>query len=513
MKKSEIKVKEPTLRVKLAIYFWVFILVMLILLWLFQVVLLESFYKSIKTKQIEKSAKSISNIIEKSQGDQEFLHKIIDEIGRSDINVTIFNKEKQKATNMYMTSGGTFKIAYNISGVEQDLLNKYYVLAEKNNGTITQIVNNEMILKYTEDEEIIGEIPNLEKSKKENLVYAGIVNIDFEFEEGETEKYEYLLFITSVINPVDSTVETIRFQLTIITAILVLFAIALAIYVSSKIAKPITDMNDTAKEFAKHNYNIKFKGKGYKEVSELADTLNYASTELSKVDKLHQELIANISHDLRTPLTMIIGYGEAMRDLPGENTPENIQIIIDEASYLSKLVTDLLDLSQLQSGAVNLTKSKFSISQTIGRILLRYSKLKEKDGYNIGFEYEKDVYVLADELKISQVIYNLVNNAINYSGEDKTVIVRQVIKDKTVRIEIEDHGNGIKKDKLEHIWDRYYKVDKTHKSAIIGTGLGLSIVKNMLDLHGAKYGVISKEGIGSIFWFELKIAEILEDPL
>ena len=137
----------------------------------------------------------------------------------------------------------------------------------------------------------------------------------------------------------------------------------------------------------------------------------------------------------------------------------------------------------------------------------RYNKLKEQEGYSLTFEYDEEIFVNADQSKIGQVVYNLVNNAINYSREDKRIVVRQIRKDDKVLIEVEDHGEGIDREHLENIWERYYKVDKEHKSSVIGTGLGLSIVKNILDLHSAKYGVKSVVGEGSIFWFELKISE------
>ena len=201
---------------------------------------------------------------------------------------------------------------------------------------------------------------------------------------------------------------------------------------------------------------------------------------------------------------MITGYGEVMRDLPGENTPENIQIIIDEATRLSTLVNDLLDLSKLQSGALLAEKKRFCLTDSIRDIFARYAKLVEQDGYNIIFEAQEDVYINADELRISQVIYNLVNNAVNHVGEDKTVIITQkVMKGGKVRIEVTDHGEGIPADKLEYIWERYYKVDKEHKRGVIGSGLGLSIVKSILDAHNAHYGVRSTLGKGSTFWFEI----------
>ena len=241
------------------------------------------------------------------------------------------------------------------------------------------------------------------------------------------------------------------------------------------------------------------------EIEELSDTLNYAAKELSKVESLRRELIANMSHDLRTPLTMISGYGEVMRDIPGENTPENVQIIIDETKRLTNLVNDMLDLSKIQSGVQELNLSEVNITQEIKNIIKRYDTLLKKDEYDIHFEYDEEVIVEADIIKLNQVIYNLINNAINYTGEDNQVIVRQIVKNKKVRIEIIDHGPGIEKDQLPYIWDRYYKVDKTHVRSKVGSGLGLSIVKGLLELHHAEYGVESEESKGSVFWFALPI--------
>ena len=128
-----------------------------------------------------------------------------------------------------------------------------------------------------------------------------------------------------------------------------------------------------------------------------------------------------------------------------------------------------------------------------------------QEGYRISFSADRDVSVYADRGMILQVVYNLINNAIHYTSEDKQVSVFQLVKGDTVRISVTDTGEGISEEEIPLIWDRYYKVDKVHKRAEIGTGLGLSIVKGVLELHGASYGVESTPGVGSTFWFELKI--------
>lgn len=147
----------------------------------------------------------------------------------------------------------------------------------------------------------------------------------------------------------------------------------------------------------------------------------------------------------------------------------------------------------------------YNLTQSIQSVFERYNKLKEQDGYTIEFEFDREAQVEADEYKIFQVIYNLINNAINYTGKNKTVWVRQKVIGEKVRIEVTDSGEGIAPEALPYVWERYYKVDKTHKRAVMGTGLGLSIVKNILELHNADYGVESEVGQGSTFWFELEI--------
>ena len=234
--------------------------------------------------------------------------------------------------------------------------------------------------------------------------------------------------------------------------------------------------------------------------------MNHTTRKLKEVDQMRRDLIANVSHDLRTPLTMISGYGEMMRDLPGENTPENVQVIIDEAHRLSNLVNDLLDLSKLQENKIELHIQDFDLTQLIQTVLYRYEKFMTQDGFDIQFQPAESVRVNADPDRLGQVLYNFINNAINYSLDDKRIVIRQRINGNRVRVEVEDHGEGISEDKLNYIWDRYYKVDKTHKRSSAGSGIGLAIVREILELHHAQYGVRSEVGQGSVFWFELSMA-------
>jgi signal transduction histidine kinase len=236
------------------------------------------------------------------------------------------------------------------------------------------------------------ELINLDNAPEQKPELPGKPDFRHPFENRKNESMIYVLtaknaagediviMLNSVVSPVNATVETLRIQLVYITLIMLVLALGLSFFISGKISKPIIKINSSAQALAKGDYDISFEKKGYKEIIELADTLNYAAKELSKTENLRRDLIANVSHDLRTPLTMITGYGEVMRDLPGENTPENVQIIIDEAKRLNTLVNDMLDLSKFQSGVQKLNVTRFNLTEVVREILKRYTKLTEQDG-------------------------------------------------------------------------------------------------------------------------------------
>lgn len=471
---------ELNIKWKLFAYFSLFSLIMLLLLWLFQIVFLNNFYEAIKVKELYDTSKAI-----------------LSELDSDDISDTIekLSHNKDICIILYKNS--------NVAYTSNVLMN--CVIHRMPSYLLYPIVSSEL----AENDEYFSKLSPERKDNnpfisgnKKNFADSVILAKKIYSKNNE----EFILVLNSVIEPVYSTTSTLRSQLICITVIMITLSFILSLIISKKIAHPIENINSSAKKLP-FEYNLKFEDSGYKEISELANTLTYVSSELSKVENLRRELIANISHDLRTPLTMITGYSEVIRDIPGENTPENIQVIIDESKRLTGLVNDLLDISKLQNGKMELNKEKFNLTKCIESILTRYTKLIEKDGYSIKFEKDTEVEIEADELKITQVIYNLINNAITYTGEDKSITIRQSVADGNVKIEIIDTGDGINEDEIQYIWDRYYKAKGNHKRAKVGTGLGLAIVKNVLQLHGAVFGVNNNPEKGANFWFVLKYSK------
>ena len=485
------KLREAPVKWKLVAAFAGFTLAMLALLWTFQVVLLDQFYKGIKTRDINAAADTLVRSVSSSISSTELDEQVQSIAARSELCVYIARMQNLTTPIASADTLPNCRI-HRMSPIE---LARLYLAAAENGGTyVERSVNTPGFV--VEGDGFRFFVPK--QDEIESLILVRVIQ--------QTDGNDLILYLNSTISPVDATVRTLQVQLLFVTAIMIVVSLILSLILSRRLALPIARINETAKQFAKGNYDVRFDGKGYREISELNSTLNYTAKELSKAEGLRRELLANISHDLRTPLTMITGYSEMMRDIPSENTPENIQVVIDAASRLTRLVNDLLDLSKLQAGVQELTVIRLNLTEMINGILLRYAKLTEQDGYQIVTEVAPDIWVDADESKLSQVIYNLINNAVNYTGSDKKITVRLFRKGEAARVEIVDTGIGIPVDQIDAVWERYYKIDRNHKRAAVGTGLGLSIVKNVLELHKAAYGVDSIVGKGSTFWFELPLS-------
>ena len=474
-------------------YMILFLLMLLVLLWSFQVVFFEQIYKSIKINEIKRAAEAITANCDLETSKVSLLAERL----AQDYELCMYIFDGQG----YLMVSKHYRLDCVIHRMDDVNLSMLRYYAKQNGGDNLNFLprNDFRNLRYY-NENYQGNVPDDDSGLGEGIIYTRIAHSD-------TRDEDITIILNTTVSPVGSTVRTLRTQLIIISVIMTIAALILSFLLARRVAKPIVRINSGAKLLAEGNYDVRFHVTGYREIAELSDTLSYAAEELSKTGALQRELIANISHDLRTPLTMIEGYAEVMRDIPGENTPENIQIIIDETKRLSSLVNDVLDISRLQSGTQELKLGDFNLTETIREVIGRFSKLTGQDGWTINFNAAEEVMVNADRTRILQVIYNYINNAITHSGSDKTVIVNQrVITDgdkKSVRIEVTDHGEGIAAENIPYIWDRYYKVDKLHKRAQTGSGLGLSIVKSILELHHAKYGVESELGKGSTFWFEL----------
>ncbi len=448
-------------------------------LWVFQTVFLEELYKNIRLRDISRCADVML------ESDVDVFGNKADELSEKyNVCISVFRIDKNSGTRVAQSH---IDIGCTIHNIDYN--------TPKGNAVLTHFYQEGKVSDdgYMENAAPLGTGEEVEVG---SIIFSKVAKVN------ETE---YMYLFNASVYPLESTVSTMRAMLVVISAVLVLVSLVLSTIVSKKLTSPMEKMSREAHKLALGNYNVRFDGGSYTETCMLADTLNTAAEELGNLDKMQKDLVANVSHDLRTPLTLISGFSEIMRDIPAERTVENMQVIIDETERLTSLVNDILDQSKYMSGNAELAFREFSLTATVENVIKRFSKLCEKENFNFIFEHEGEAVVEADEGAILQVIYNLVNNAVNYSGENKSITIRQIVNDGVCRIEVSDNGEGIPKEKLPLIWDRYYKDGTYHKRGKNGSGIGLSIVKNVLVLHKTSFGVKSKIGVGSTFWFELPI--------
>lgn len=485
--KKQKQSRAVSVHARLILYFACFAAVMLVIIWVLQIGMLDYFYRGTKLEELTHVSKDLESAI----GDDDLESRAVDLAMAYDTCIRIFRVDSGYLGSEVVSTD--IVPACLIHHLPTNMLNNFYQHAISNGGQWS--TQKKLGRDDNDNDDMAG---SFSVSRGISAVSAYIVTVGGE---------DYVIFLNTEFLPMSSTVRTLGVQFWWIAAGVLAAAVVLSLFFSRRISRPLEDMNRAAKRLAVGEYDVTFSEEGYLETRELAATLNYAAGEIARSDGLQRELIANVSHDLRTPLTMISGYAEVMRDIPGENSPENLQIIIDESQRLSELVTDMLDLSKIRAGAKAPNMTCFDLTETVGEVMARYEKLVAHDGYDISFDGCGAAPVYADRTMMLQVVYNLINNAINYTGDNKKVTVGERIFERAgalyVRISVTDTGPGIPRDQIPLIWDRYYKIDKVHRRAMVGTGLGLSIVKGILRTHNAAYGVESTEGIGSTFWFEL----------
>lgn len=454
---------------RMNIWFWFmeFVLLTFLLLWVCQVLFLQNFYDRMKTRDVFRLAEDMAEQFETGNYKADFQTLAF----QNELCIEVLDKYEREIYQQHIMGESCFIHGFNNNC--RAIINE---LKQDSDGVI-----------YFKDTHPVSNV--------EVLVYARVLGSQ-SFPEG------YLLLNTP-LTPVTATVSIIRRQLVIITIILLLVALIITSVVSDRLAKPIVRVTKDAEQLAHGKYNIKFDGTGYDEAERLAETLTYASYEINRVDRMQRDLIANASHDLRTPLTMLKGYAEMIRDISGDNPEKrnkHLQIIIEETDRLQALVNDILDLSKLENGRMTLAVTEFDMEQRLKEITERYRGLSEFSGYQFSLETDGPAPVECDAGKIEQVICNLINNAVNYTGEDKQVFIKMEHLPEGIKISVRDTGAGMDQETLSRIFDKYYR-SENYKRSVVGTGLGLSIVKAILRLHDYAFGVDSTVGVGSVFWF------------
>ncbi|MDR2533014.1 MAG: HAMP domain-containing histidine kinase [Oscillospiraceae bacterium] len=462
-----------SMRFRVWLLFIGFTIIILGFLYISQIILLPNFYTFIKTQETTGTVRALM----RSWGSEHLLDEMRQFSREQDMKIVTKIYENGELVPQFTADSRNMFARGAFTAPENDsLLND---VLESNNGTVTHIITAE---------------------GQDALCYAALV--------GTRNDIHGLIVVYNFLQPLGNTQDVLQSQFFLSACVLFLLAFALSAFVVLNISNPIIKISRDARKLATGDFNVKTRKSDYAEIKTLTENLNKISREIAKTENLRKDLLSNVSHDLKTPLTMIKAYAEMIRDLSGDNPgkrAKHVQVIIDEADRLNGLVIDMLDLSKLQSGVAKKNVTLFNFSMHLCEVLERFSYLSQEHKIRFISEIEKNILIKADITKIEQVLYNLINNAVNHTGNDGKVTIKLIRRKETIaRFEVIDTGSGIAKEEQPYIWEKYYKAQKSqfHKRTTVGTGIGLSIVKSVMELHRFSYGVNSAPGKGSMFWFE-----------
>jgi len=451
--------KRFSLRAQLTFFMLLFVMAMIGLIYLFQTFFLDDFYKRNKIKTLQSVGNNVAEVIF-----EEDLSDLLDQVSMSnEVCVRVVSSDED-----YNYVGPC-----TLRNLDYNMINMIASEAVENGGE-----------KMFEDFRYMRPFD----SRSENVfIYSKMLNYDDIY---------IMILVSSAITPLNTTISTIQSQYIFIVAIVVVMTLLLTFLISRYLLHPIKQINSESKNLSKGRYDGDKIQTRSKEFEELNLSLVNANEDIQKAEKARKELLGNVSHDLRTPLTMIVGYGEMIRDLPEENNEDNINVIINEAKRLSALVDDLLDISKLEDNNVELHKEKIYLNNLLEDVYHQYEKYCEAKQCEFHLQLQENILVEVDPNRIRQVLYNFINNSLNYNSNSHPVIILGSEKqsEHLYRVFVYDNGEGIKETDREHIWDRYYKVDKEHKRHSIGSGIGLSLSRQLLIAHGLNYGVESEFG-------------------
>lgn len=468
-------------KIRNKIFFFTIMLVVAILLmmYLVQVPFLEMVYQHNKAKDVRNI--QVEMVQKFNQMDVESAYRAIWEIAReNELYIAIYDENRREVMSPFSFSQrGDMPFSFNPS--------------------------------YTEDYQYIlnQAINSLEQSGKSTYVHYSDDGKELVMVSRILASDGIFYFLTrSPLVPVKATSDIIKQNFLWVLLISFAFACIVAFILAQHISKPVRALSKGAKAVAGGDLDYRVpEMKNNSEMATLIRDFNSMIAELSKVDTLRKDLVANVSHELRTPLTMIKGYAETVRDLTGDNPEKRnkqLGIIVEESDRLTDLITDLLDLSRMQNGQVEFKEEQIDFSEMVRSITKRYACF-EDSGYRIDVSVADNVYVTGDENRLTQVVYNLMDNAINHSGEAQHVAVI-LTGGENPKFSVINSGAAISEEDIRYIWDRFYHVDKSGKRRVTGTGIGLSLVREILVYHGFVYGVNSMPG-RTEFWIELNRKE------
>ncbi|KUO70581.1 MAG: hypothetical protein APF77_13395 [Clostridia bacterium BRH_c25] len=470
-------------------------LVLLIFILIFQTEFLYDFYYEQEKVQLEKDCIRLSNYVARGQYNSTIPYY---NVMRRVNDIIIVTDRDGKIT--YVEGTNRYKLG-NTFGVK-------YISKILNGNTVheqNKMIWNPYSVWPKEMDTLLVGVP-----VKQPMSFAQgskqLLNENYGGEAIKKPEISEAIYIITTLEYMQTTIEAIRKQFLYIFVVAIILASAISYFLSQGFSTPLKLINNAALEISKGNYDTKIDLRSSREIKELGNTMNNLAKQLSRVEHIRREFIANVSHEIRTPLSYLQGYSEVLLDglvESEEDRKKYLGIIMDETVRLKKMVDEILQLSQIEAGHIQLQMVPFSMEAMIRRTIDKLLPYASKRNITIKFmNMSEDVLTcFGDENRIKQVLINLLNNAIKHSYDYGNISIRANRQSDSIYVCIKDFGEGIPEEDLPFIWDRYYTTDKNRSD--ISTGLGLAIVKNIINAHGCEINVYSVFGEGSEFCFSL----------
>ncbi len=479
--------KRKSFGVKLWLWFVLFSAVIFLVLWLLQTVFLQGFYNDMAIRGAEKAAEKMAEHSLNAD-----FYDVIDETATEN-SLLVFVTD---AEGNILYSADEYKNLYGSSSQTKQQNGNPYLSSDKVLNWEKGALRN---LPYSYE-------PLIAKLKETGSNSVGFVTEDnTAYVAGNVLGNGNILYVSMPLGTVGGTVRILRLQLVWVSVLSLILGFAIAWAISRRFERPIEKIADSAREIAGGNFHSELPKGFCKELDELSDTLGETALSLEKAQNAQREFLANVSHDLRTPLTMIKGYAEMVKEISWSDEKKrekDLDVIIREADRLTALVNEILDFSAMQSDSAPQEYGIIDLSRAVRDVVGQFAPFCEQNGFVIEAEIMDGITVSADEVQIKRVVYNFIDNAVNHTDESKKINVSLTAVDGSARFEVTDYGRGITDEELPYIWDRYYTA-RNRKNKTVVSGLGLSIAKEILTAHGAKFGVDNRNKCA--FWFELQI--------
>lgn len=381
----------------------------------------------------------------------------------------------------------------------------YYSEATLNDESLKYLPSQEEIAKYLE-KVLRGEEVVVQSESSAGPLFTVLVPIIPENALNDQRTVTGLVLIQTAAQTVHASYQGLAWQMGLAVGLLVAAAGLLVFFLTRHMTRPLTIMAQAAGSMAQGDFKARAPEEGTQEIRELARAFNQMADQLASLEQSRRDFVANVSHELRSPITSIQGFAQGMLDgtIPQADHEKYLQVVVDETHRLSKLIAGLLNLSRMENEETSLAYSDFDVNETARRVIIsRINPIDEKQ-LEVNADFDPDpCFVHADADQIEQVIINLLDNAIKFTPQGGTITITTRENGSQVLLRVKDNGVGILPADAPHIFDRFYKADKAHTVGK-GTGLGLAICRRIMEKHGQQIRLVSGEGGAE---FEITLAK------